>query len=435
MAQLLYPSSTAGAAQGHFGRSQLLPPLLRYVCVGRNGATVRAGAAMDSASVGLLPSGAVIDVAEAVDVGATRRLRLARSGDGALGSGWVSAKLFAYDGQSGHANPFRAAADAAAAPRKARAAKAAAPFAFVAPTGSGSALLFPGQGAQKVGMLAPYKDVPGVAALFAEASEIFGVDLLDVVENGPAETLNDTRYSQVCVFLTSLAAAMKLQSDDPSAIARATVTAGFSLGEYTALVFAGVVDTRTALELLRVRANAMGAACDAAPSGMMTVLGLDDARLEAMLPAGVSIANQLFPKGRVLSGAKEGLAAVADAVSACGVAGAKATVLAVSGAFHSPYMAPAAAALEAALAEATFSAPARTVYSNASGKPHSEDPAEIKAAMVRQLTAGVLWEDTIRDMGAAFPGVELFYEPAPGRQLGSMMRRIAPANKEKMRSV
>mmetsp|Transcript_23494 Transcript_23494/g.70418 ORF Transcript_23494/g.70418 Transcript_23494/m.70418 type:complete len:389 (-) Transcript_23494:17-1183(-) len=312
-----------------------------------------------------------------------------------------------------------------------------APFAavFPRPTGSGNVMLFPGQGAQKVGMLAPYADTPGVKAMFKEASKIFGADLLEIVENGPVEKLNDTRFSQVCVFLTSMAAVKKLQKEDPKAVAACDVTAGFSLGEYSALTFAGVMELSTALKLLKVRGEAMGAACELAETGMMTVVGLEDDALKKMMPEGVSIANQLFPKGRVLSGPKDGLAAVEAAVKEAKVAGSKTIVQPVSGAFHSPYMSTAADALKAALADARFASPARTVYSNVNGKPHAKDPEAIKQKMCEQLMAGVLWEDTIRDMAKKYPDVNNFYEPAPGRQLTSMMRRIEPKNQPKMKNV
>ncbi|KAH8054114.1 [acyl-carrier-protein] S-malonyltransferase [Aureococcus anophagefferens] len=203
------------------------------------------------------------------------------------------------------------------------------------------------KGAQKVGMLAPYADTPGVKAMFKEASKIFGCDLLELVEKGPVEKLNDTRFSQVCVFLTSMAAVKKLQREDPKAVNKCAATAGFSLGEYSALTFAGVMELDTALTLLKIRGDAMGAACDLAPSGMMTVVGLDDDALKMM------------PEGDVES---------------------------------------------------------------------------IKAKMCEQLMAGVLWEDTINDMAKRFPDVDNFYEPAPGRQLTSMMRRIEPKNQPKMKN-
>ena len=311
------------------------------------------------------------------------------------------------------------------------------PFAavFSRPTGEGNVMLFPGQGAQKVGMLAPYADTPGVKAMFKEASKIFGTDLLELVEKGPVEKLNDTRFSQVCVFLTSMAAVKKLQREDPKAVAACSATAGFSLGEYSALTFAGVMELDTALTLLKVRGDAMGEACDLTPSGMMTVVGLDDDALKKVMPENVTIANQLFPKGRVLSGSKDGLAKVEAEVKAMGVAGSKTIVQPVSGAFHSPYMATAADKLKEALASARLAVPARVCYSNVTAKPHDMDVDSIKQKMCEQLMAGVLWEDTIADMAKRYPDTASFYEPAPGRQLTSMMRRIEPKNQPKMKNI
>jgi [acyl-carrier-protein] S-malonyltransferase len=164
---------------------------------------------------------------------------------------------------------------------------------------------------------------------------------------------------------------------------------------------------------------------------MMTVVGLEDDALKKMMPEGVSIANQLFPKGRVLSGSKDGLQAVEDAVKEAKIAGSKTIVQPVSGAFHSPFMATAAEKLGEALAAATFRKPARVVYSNVDGLPHADDADAIKRRMKAQLTAGVMWQDTIDHIG----DLDAFYEPAPGKQLASMMRRIDAARHAKMRSI
>ncbi|KAH8065437.1 [acyl-carrier-protein] S-malonyltransferase [Aureococcus anophagefferens] len=369
-------------------RDQLSKPLLRYRCIAKKSATLRAGRELSSAKRELeILHGWTVDVADVAENGAgvlrcrvvSYRRRGRRRSAAQPADGWVSA-LFAYDGQSAHLNPDRAEVEEEA------------------PTGEGHALLFPGQGAQKVGMLEPYKSAPGVKAMFKKASKIFGTDLLELVEKGPAEKLNDTRYSQVCVFLTSMAAVKKLEKDDPDAVARCNVTAGFSLGEYSALTFAGVMELETALTLLKLRGEAMGAACDLAPSGMMTVIGLEDEALAEVMPDDVTIANQMFPKGRVLSGSKDGIAKVEAAVKALNVAGVKTIVQPVSGAFHSPYMASAADKLETALASATFGAPSRVCYSNVDGRPHAADAESIKRKMKEQLMAGVLWEDTMNHM-------------------------------------
>ncbi|KAH8061959.1 [acyl-carrier-protein] S-malonyltransferase [Aureococcus anophagefferens] len=328
-------------------RDQLSKPLLRYRCIAKKSATLRAGRELSSAKRELeILHGWTVDVADVAENGAgVLRCRVVSystpwtppGASAQAADGWVSAKLFAYDGQSAHPNPDRAEVEEEveekkpAKEKKGFAAVFDAPTGAGAPTGEGHALLFPGQGAQKVGMLEPYKSAPGVKAMFKKASKIFGTDLLELVEKGPAEKLNDTRYSQVCVFLTSMAAVKKLEKDDPDAVARCNVTAGFSLGEYSALTFAGVMELDTALTLLKLRGEAMGAACDLAPSGMMTVIGLEDEALAEVMPDDVTIANQMFPKGRVLSGSKDGIAKVEAAVKALNVAGVKTIVQPVGG--------------------------------------------------------------------------------------------------------
>ncbi|KAK7248507.1 [acyl-carrier-protein] S-malonyltransferase [Aureococcus anophagefferens] len=391
-------------------RDQLSKPLLRYRCIAKKSATLRAGRELSSAKRELeILHGWTVDVADVAENGAgVLRCRVVSYSTpwtppsaAQAADGWVSAKLFAYDGQSAHPNPDRAEVEEEveekkpAKEKKGFAAVFDAPTGAGAPTGEGHALLFPGQGAQKVGMLEPYKSAPGVKAMFKKASKIFGTDLLELVEKGPAEKLNDTRYSQVCVFLTSMAAVKKLEKDDPDAVARCNVTAGFSLGEYSALTFAGVMELETALTLLKLRGEAMGAACDLAPSGMMTVIGLEDEALAEVMPDDVTIANQMFPKGRVLSGSKDGIAKVEAAVKALNVAGVKTIVQPVSGAFHSPYMASAADKLETALASATFArAEPRLSTRTPTAGPTAADAASIKRKMKERL-AGVLWEDTM----------------------------------------
>ncbi|KAH8063189.1 [acyl-carrier-protein] S-malonyltransferase [Aureococcus anophagefferens] len=378
-----------------------------HTVTGKNGAMMRAGCELDTPELGVtLEQGTECYVVEeAKNAKGSLRSRIvcytANGSPYAAIDGWCTAK-------------FLTVVDKTKVPIPEAGSK---PFAAVFARGRrtrGNVMLFPGQGAQKVGMLAPYADTPGVKAMFKEASKIFGCDLLELVEKGPVEKLNDTRFSQVCVFLTSMAAVKKLQREDPKAVNNST----------------------PALTLLKIRGDAMGAACDLAPSGMMTVVGLDDDALKKMMPDGVSIANQLFPKGRVLSGSKEGLAKVEAEVKAAGIAGSKTIVQPVSGAFHSPYMSTAADKLKEALSTARLAAPAaRVVYSNVTAKPHDKDVESIKAKMCEQLMAGVLWEDTINDMAKRFPDVDNFYEPAPGRQLTSMMRRIEPKNQPKMKNV
>ena len=172
-------------------------------------------------------------------------------------------------------------------------------------------------------------------------------------------------------------------------IANANACAGFSLGEYTALVFAGILDVKTALQLLKVRGNAMAEAASLTPTGMMTVIGLDDDELGALCDKHkCSVANQLFDKGRVVSGGKGDLEELETSVKATGKDGLRTIMQKVSGGFHSKYMQPAKEKLEAELATVEFKPPNRRVYSNVTALPHSSNPDEIKAKMAEQLIAG-----------------------------------------------
>lgn len=409
-----------------------LPPLTssgtgaKKVVTGKHGALLRKGCELESVETGIMlePGDLCYVTEDSVNAQNIQRAHvMLRSAQGLKSwervDGWCTAKfLTGNDAQE-------ALPEVGSTPLV--------QIAFPASTSSGHVLLFPGQGAQKVGMLAPYKAVPGVRQMFADASTVFGRDLLELVEQGPEADLNDTRYSQVCVFLTSMAAVAKLDQDDPSALAKCATTAGFSLGEYSALTFAGVMDIATAVRLLKVRSDAMGAACDLKPSGMMTVVGYEDKPLASLLPDGVTVANQLFPKGRVVAGPRDKLKELEGTIKAAKVRGTKTIMQPVSGAFHTPFMASAADALRTALDDVTFSAPTRTVYSNVTALPHSSEPATIKAALCKQLTAGVLWEDTITHL--IKEDVAALFEPAPGKQLTSMMRRISPAHHPKMKSV
>ena len=394
-----------------------------YTVIGKAGAMLRAGCELDSADLQLtLEAGTkCYVVSTATNAKGSLRARIGRyDGDGVWQpiDGWCTAKFLNRVSSAAQKLPDG-------------------PVPLFDPPSTdekGShVFLFPGQGAQKVGMMTPYLETPGVQSMFELASKIFdGEDLLQIIQEGPEDKLNDTRYSQVCVFLTSLAAVKTLEFGDPETVRKANVCAGFSLGEYTALAFAGVLDLKTAVTLLKLRGQAMGRACDNSDvkTGMMTVVGLDDEQLNSIMTPNVSIANQLFPKGRVLSGPSEELAKVKEGVDALKVEKSKTIVQPVSGAFHSKYMQPAADELLAALNSASFSKPVRTVYSNVTARPHTDD---IRHLMAKQLTAGVLWEDTIADLDN--DGIEKFFEPAPGKQLTSMMRRINPKNQPKMNNV
>jgi [acyl-carrier-protein] S-malonyltransferase len=287
-----------------------------------------------------------------------------------------------------------------------------------------TAILFPGQGAQSVGM---GKDVlasvPAAAALFDEAKAILGYDLADVCLNGPPDKLNSTVISQPAIFVASLAALEILKTADPSAIAECTATAGLSLGEYTALVFAGAMSFRDGLMLVQKRGEAMQAAADATPSGMVSIIGMERAQVEEVVAAAsasgfIQIANYLCPGNIVVSGTKPACAAVQKIAEE---KGAKTVALAVAGAFHTPIMKPADEQLAKALDSVEIHPPRIPVWSNVDAKPHT-DPAEIRALLVRQVLQPVLWEDTMRALLGH--GVAVFHEVGPGRVLAGLMKRV-----------
>ena len=288
----------------------------------------------------------------------------------------------------------------------------------------GIAFLFPGQGSQAVGMGAALAaSNPTAKALFDQASEVLGYDLLEVCRTGPAEKLNATDISQPAIFVASLAALEQAKHESSDAIAACIATAGLSLGEYTALVFAGALTFEAGLKLVRRRGEAMQKAADETPSGMVSVLGLDQTGVDEVLEIAKSAgqiwaANYLCPGNVALSGS---LPAIDAAVAAAEAKGTRAVRLAVAGAFHTEFMAPAAHDLSEALSNTHFTAPRMPVWSNVDAQPHSE-PAEFHSLLERQLTQPVLWETTIRNLMAA--GVETFYEVGPGRVLAGLIKRV-----------
>lgn len=286
------------------------------------------------------------------------------------------------------------------------------------------AFLFPGQGAQSVGMCSQLcQKLPAARQLFDEARDVLGCDLADVCQNGPAERLNATDVSQPAIFVASLAALESLKATDPTAVNACAGTAGLSLGEYTALVFAGAMSFRDALRVVKRRGEAMQAAAEATPSGMVAVLTLDRDKVEAICEqaraAGpVRVANLLCPGNTVVSGSLAACAAVEKLASE---AGGTAKRLAVAGAFHTELMRPADEAVAAALADVEVRPPRIPVWSNVDAKPHT-DPDEIRRGLVRQVVEPVLWEQTVRELLAA--GFDRFYEIGPGRVLAALLKRV-----------
>jgi [acyl-carrier-protein] S-malonyltransferase len=286
------------------------------------------------------------------------------------------------------------------------------------------AFLFPGQGAQAVGMGRQLCDtVPAARRLFEESADVLGYDLAAVCWNGPAERLNSTVISQPALFVTSLVALEALRGSDRDAVAACGAAAGLSLGEYTALVFAGALSFRDGLRVVQRRGEAMQAAADATRSGMVSLLGLEQSQVAELCAKGrahgtIEIANLLCPGNIVVSGAR----AACDAVERlAGEAGARTVRLAVAGAFHTSIMKPADEALAAALNGVEIRPPRIPVWSNVDAQPHS-DPEEIRGLLVRQVLQPVLWEQTMRNLLAA--GFSRFYEIGPGRVLAGLLKRV-----------
>lgn len=288
------------------------------------------------------------------------------------------------------------------------------------------AFLFPGQGAQHIGMGQQIAEAyPAAAALYARASEILGYDLAEVCKNGPADRLNSTAVSQPAIYVTSLACLEKVKAEMPDLPGRCEMTAGLSLGEYTALVFAGAMTFEDGLRVVKQRGEAMQAAADATPSGMASILMLPQEQVQqiceqAAKEAGtVQIANLLCPGNIVIAGTHAG---VNRAVELAEAASAKVVRLTVAGAFHTEIMKPADEKLAVALSGVKIDSPRIPVISNVDVASHS-DPEEIRSILVRQVLNPVRWEDGMKSMLEA--GIDEFYEIGPGRVLTSLMKRIS----------
>ncbi len=261
--------------------------------------------------------------------------------------------------------------------------------------------------------------------LFARAAGVLGYDLAQVCLEGPAEKLDSTVYSQPALFVTSLAAVEVLKAEKPEAVEACAAAAGLSLGEFTALTFADVLDFETGLRIVQRRGEAMQAASDARASGMVSILGLEIPQIEELCrqAAGpdeiLRIANYLCPGNTAVSGDRAACERVADAALQ---AGAMRTIpLAVAGAFHTPIMQSAVAQLTEALSGVELRAPRIPVYSNVDARTH-QDPQQIRELLIRQVVSPVQWEATLREMLAQ--GFQPFYEVGPGRVLSGLLKRL-----------
>ena len=283
------------------------------------------------------------------------------------------------------------------------------------------AFVFPGQGSQFVGMGKDlYDNNPLAKELFDKANEILGFKITDIMFAGTDEQLKETKVTQPAVFLHSVISALCLGDDfNPD------MTAGHSLGEFSALVAAGALSFEDGLKLVAARANAMQKACEANPGTMAAIIGLADDVVEKVCSEVsadgniVVAANYNCPGQLVISGNVDAINAACEKLKEAGAK--RALPLPVSGAFHSPLMQLAKDELEAAIEKTTFNAPKCPVYQNVDAQPHT-DADEIKNNLIAQLTGSVRWTSSVQNMIAA--GADECVECGPGRALRGMIGRI-----------
>ena len=279
--------------------------------------------------------------------------------------------------------------------------------------------IFAGQGAQTPGMGRDFAEADAEAmALFDKANAVLGFDLKKVCFEGSAEELTKSNICQPAIFVTSYAAYRALQKARATPFAAA---AGLSLGEWSALCAAGVLDFDATLTVLEARGRFMQEACEATPSGMIAIVGASATQLDELCaktgctPANINSAAQV-----VLSGDKAQIAAAATAAKELGIK--RAIPLATAGAFHSKFMQPAREKLAPVLDGVTFHAPKIPVISNVTGQVHSSDPGEIKAVMLRQVTETTRWADDVAAAKAL--GCARFVEFGPGKVLSGLIKKI-----------
>lgn len=281
------------------------------------------------------------------------------------------------------------------------------------------AYIFPGQGAQFPGMAKDiYEQNAQAKALLDQANGILGFDIISIMFNGTADELKQTKVTQPAIFLHSVAIARSLESFNPDMVA------GHSLGEFSALVANRCLSFEDGLRLVYQRAMAMQKACEANPSTMAAILGLDDKVVEdicASIDDVVVAANYNCPGQLVISGTMKGVEIACEKLKAAGAK--RALPLQVGGAFHSPLMEPAREELATAIEATTFSKPICPVYQNVNALP-SSDVTEIKKNLIAQLTAPVRWTQSVRKMTE--DGARTYIECGPGKVLQGLVKKISP---------